>query len=68
MFYPIRYKKNPPSMGGMNRSRGRKIMDEVTGFFTYEQWTTINDFGERIDARNMLGADIDVRDEQIARV
>lgn len=36
---------------------GRKVQDEVTGFWTYEDLLTTNDFGERVDSRTGDGLD-----------
>jgi hypothetical protein len=45
----IRYKRNP--LPNRNARFGRKVMDEVTGFWTYEGLTVINQQGYRIDPR-----------------
>jgi hypothetical protein len=46
---PIRYRSNGVILG--KRPLGRKVMDEVTGFLTYEAYIAINDYGDRVDVR-----------------
>lgn len=42
----IRYRANGVIMG--KRPLGRKIQDDVTGFWTYEDLLMVNDFGEMV--------------------
>lgn len=46
---PIRYRSNPPLWGFVND--GKKVMDAVTGFYTYEDFLVANDFGDLVDSR-----------------
>lgn len=54
----IRYKSNGVLLG--KSSEGRKVQDAVTGFWTYEDYLTQNDFGDLVDSR---GDGLDRRDD-----
>lgn len=54
----FRYPGNPPVMGG-KRWRGKKVQDEVTGFWTYEDYLVTDDYGDKVDGRSDAGYDLD---------
>lgn len=41
----------------VTRWRGRRIMDQVSGFWFEEYYATVNDFGETVDSRNRSSYD-----------
>jgi hypothetical protein len=46
---PIQYRSNGNILG--KPPMGRKVMCSVTGFWTYEQYLTVNDYGDLVDPR-----------------
>lgn len=46
---------SPPWLG--RPWRGRRIMDQVSGFWFEEYYATVNDFGETVDSRNRSSYD-----------
>lgn len=45
----IRYRSNGTILG--KRNLGKKTIDDVTGFYSYEAYMTRNQFGDYVDAR-----------------